>query len=211
MLAAGISTLDLVLVAVTCLFALRGALKGFTWQVIRFMAFAVAFACASLADDPLAPMLRSLFPSLGAEAAPGLAWAMVFFLVLLLGTWAAFLARGLVHGVALAGVDRLAGCVLGAATGVLCALLLVVVGGAWMEASGRHARLQQLTHGSRLLAPLGQVADGLGAYLPAGARGLWLEVRPGSLPGAPATAPVPAPVPAPAPATAPRPGGAPAR
>lgn len=191
MAAAGISTLDLVLVALTCLFALRGALKGFVWQVIRFVAFGLAFACASLADDPLAPMLRSVFPSLGAEAAPSVAWALVFFLVLLLGTWAAFLARGLVHGVALAGVDRLAGFVLGAATGALVALLLVVLGGAFLEASGRHERLQQLTHGSRLLGPLGRLADGLGAHLPEGARRLWHEVRPEALPPAPAAGTAP--------------------
>lgn len=211
MAVAGISTLDLVLVALTCLFALRGALKGFTWQVIRFMAFALAFAGASLADDLLAPMLRSAFPALGAEAAPSVAWALVFFLVLLLGTWAAFLARGLVHSVALAGVDRLAGCVLGAATGALVALLLVVMGGAWLEASGRHERLQQLTQGSRLLGPLGRLADGLGAHLPEGARALWLEVRPAALPAAgPAAAPG-APAGAGAPGVAPAAGAAPAR
>ncbi|MFM8386891.1 MAG: CvpA family protein [Planctomycetia bacterium] len=187
----GLSTLDLVLVAVVALFALRGALKGFVWQVIRFVAAGLAFACASLADDPLAPVLRSVFPSLGEAAAPSVAWSIVFFLVLLLGTWAAHLARGLVHSVALAGVDRIAGFLLGAATGVLFSLLVVVMGGAWLEASGRQEQMAHYTKGSQLLAPLGRLADTLGAYLPQGARSLWLEVRPAALPpgGTPASAP----------------------
>jgi membrane protein required for colicin V production len=177
MLAAALTTLDIAVLAVCALFALRGALRGFVWQAVRLVALFAALWGASACDDPLAERLRAWFPALPPASVPFVAWGAVFVALLLLGAWVAHLARNLIQRADLTSMDRVAGCVLGAATGLFFATLLLVVGGALLDAFQERALLEDAVHDSALAGPMGKAADVLGPLLPDGVRQIWEDAR----------------------------------
>jgi uncharacterized membrane protein required for colicin V production len=174
---AALTTFDLAVVGVCLLFALRGGLKGFVWQSLRLLGLLAALWGASAGDDWLAARLRGLLPTLSETAAPFVAWGSIFVVLLVLTAWAAHKARGVVEAVDLTGLDRAAGFVLGAVWGLFCATVLLVVGGALLDAFGERARLETLVQGSRLAEPMGEASRALGDLLPHGVREVWDGAR----------------------------------
>jgi hypothetical protein len=174
---AALTTFDLAVVGVSALFALRGGLKGFVWQALRLLGLFVALWGASAGHVWLAARLRDLIPTLSEASAPFVAWGSIFVVLLVLGAWVANKARGVVEAVDLTGLDRAAGFVLGAAWGLFCATILLVVGGALLDAFGERGRLAAIVEGSRLAAPMGEAAAALGDLLPDGVREVWERTR----------------------------------
>lgn len=174
---AALTTLDFAVLGVCALFALRGALKGFVWQVVRLVGLFAALWGASAGDDWLAARLRAWIPSLSEAAVPFVAWGSIFVALILLGAYVAHMARGLVRSVDLTGMDRGAGFVLGAGTGLFCATLLLVVGGALLDAFEQRGLLEEAVRDSALARPMAEAADLLGPLLPDGVREVWERAR----------------------------------
>ena len=173
MLAAFLTTLDIAVLAVCALFALRGSLKGFAWQVVRLVALFGALWGASAGDDWLTARLRVWIPALPEASVPFVAWGTLFVLLLLVGAYVAHMARGLIRSADLTGMDRVFGFALGAVTGLFFATLLLVVGGALLDTFGKRELLEDAVHASVLAKPMGTAADVLGPLLPDGVRQVW--------------------------------------
>jgi len=176
-LAALFNSLDIAVLVVCALFALRGALKGFAWQVVRLVALFGALWGASAWDDWLAARLKVWIPALPDSSLPFVAWGTLFVLLLLLGAYLAHMARGLIRHADLTGLDRIFGFVLGGATGLFFATLLLVVGGALLDTFDKRSVLEEAVHDSALAEPMGKAADVLGPLLPDGVRQIWDDAR----------------------------------
>lgn len=176
-LATALTTLDLAVLGVCGLFALRGAFKGFVWQAVRLTALFGALWGAAAWYGWVADRLRAWVTFLPDKSVPLVAWGLVFFALLLLGAYLAHMARGLIRTAELSGVDRLTGLALGAATGLGLSTLLLLVGAALMNALSQRAVLEDLLRGSTTLEPMTRAASLLEPLLPDGVRDVWTDLR----------------------------------
>lgn len=176
-LATGLTPLDLGVLGLCGLFALRGALKGFAWQAVRLVALFGALWGAGAWYGWLAERLRSWMSFLPEKAVPFVAWGAVFLGLLLLGTYVAHMARGVIRSAELSGLDRLAGLALGAAAGLGLATLLLLVGAAGLNAFGQRQVLDDALVGSVTPPYLGKASEFLEPLLPEGVRELWNDLR----------------------------------
>lgn len=183
LLALSLTTLDLVVLGLCGLFALRGAFKGFVWQAVRLAALFGALWGAGAWYGWLADRLRTWFTFLPEKSVPFVAWGVVFFGLLLLGAYLAHMARGLIRTAELSGVDRLTGFALGAATGLGLCTLLLLVGAAAMNTLSQRAALEGMLRGSTTLEPMTRAASLLEPLLPDGVRAVWTDLRANLAPG----------------------------
>lgn len=121
---ATLSTPDAIVGIVCALAAVRGAFKGFAWQVVRLIGLIAALWGAGAWHENVGAWLDAHVSFVPQAAAPWIAWFGIFVALLLLATWFAWMARGAVRAVKLGGFDRLFGFVMGAAIG----LVLVTAG-----------------------------------------------------------------------------------
>lgn len=155
-----VSTLDLVFGVVLLISAVVGLWRGLVYEVLSLAGWVAAYIAAQLFSSGLAPSLPVGTPGSALNLAA--AFALVFFIALIVWSLLAKLMRYLIHATPLSAVDRLFGVFFGLARGVL--LLLVVAtlvamtpardGSAWRHsqiAQGLHAMLQ----GLRPLLPAG--------------------------------------------------------
>lgn len=177
LLAATLTTLDIAVLALCGLFALRGALKGFAWQAVRLVALFGALWGAGAWYGWVADRLRTWVSVLPEKAVPFVAWGVVFLGLLLLGTYLAHMARGLIRSAELSGPDRVAGLVLGAAAGLGLATLLLLVGAAGLNAFGQRQVLDDALKGSLTPAYMSKASELLEPLLPEGVRSLWADLR----------------------------------
>lgn len=177
LLALALTTLDLVVLGLCGVFALRGAFKGFVWQAVRLAALFGALWGAGAWYGWLADRLRTWFTFLPEKSVPFVAWGVVFFALLLLGAYLAHMARGLIRSAELSGPDRVAGLVLGAAAGLGLATLLLLVGAAGLNAFGQRQVLDDALQGSLTPAYMSKASELLEPLLPEGVRALWADLR----------------------------------
>lgn len=172
-----LTTLDLVVLGLVAIFALRGAFKGFVWQAVRLVALFGAVWGAGAWHGWLGARLGSWFTFLPEASVPFVAWVVVFVLLLVLGSYLAHMARGFIHSADLSGIDRAAGFVLGAATGLALCTLLLLIGGALLDKFGKRDFLDQALAGSHTPEYLVKAADLLRPLLPQGVQEIWDEAR----------------------------------
>lgn len=128
-LAFTLTTPDTIVLVACVVLGLRGAFKGFAWQLVRTLGLVAALWAAGTFYEPVGNLLDSALPILPDAAAPVLGWVLVLLVVFLVCSYLAHLARGLVRSAELTAADRLFGFALGAVMGlVLCAAALVVWG-----------------------------------------------------------------------------------
>jgi membrane protein required for colicin V production len=122
-----VSSPDAGVALVTLLFALRGAWKGFVWQLLRLAGLVAGLVLAARIDVPLGRFLArhlSFVPEAGSDV---VGWATALLAVVLLAAYGAHAARDLVRDARLRGPDRLLGAALGAAFGFgVCAIALTL-------------------------------------------------------------------------------------
>jgi uncharacterized membrane protein required for colicin V production len=122
-----VSTPDAVVVVVTLLLALRGSLKGFTWQLLRLAGLVAGLVLAARIDVPLGRFLARTFSFVPEAGSDVVGWATALGAVYLLAAFGSHLARDLVREARLGGPDRFLGAVLGAAFGfAACAVALTL-------------------------------------------------------------------------------------
>lgn len=174
-----LTTLDLVVLGLTAVFALRGAFKGFVWQAVRLVALFGAVWGAGVWHGWLAQRLGSWFTFLPDASVPFVSWVVVFLGLMVLGAYLAHMARGLIHSADLSGLDRTAGFVLGAGTGLALCTLLLLLGGALLgkERFTEPGMIRDALAGSQTPAYLVRAADLLAPMLPGGVREIWDEAR----------------------------------
>lgn len=118
---------DYVIVGIIGISALISLVRGFVRETLSLLVWVLALGVAWACFRELAPRLASWVdtPSLRL----GLAFLIVFLVVLLLGGIAGFLIGRLVDKTGLSGTDRLLGMVFGAARGAVLVAILVLLAG----------------------------------------------------------------------------------
>ena len=109
------TTPDTVVVVLMAFFGIRGAFKGFTWQLIRTAGLFGALFLAATYASPVGAFLSDRF-SLPQPEVVG--WIVVLVATFTAVGVIAHLVRNTIKGARLGGVDRLLGCVLGAVLGL---------------------------------------------------------------------------------------------
>jgi membrane protein required for colicin V production len=152
---------DWLILAVLAVSLLIGFVRGFVAEAVALLAWVAAVAGAL----NFGPTVAEWFA--GEIALPSarliLAYASVFFLILLLGAMTGWLLRQLVHSSGLSGTDRLLGLLFGLARGIAVAALAVFLAGFTPLARDPWWRE------SRFIPPLERVARWMAGFLPAGA------------------------------------------
>ena len=110
-----LTTPDTVVLVLMVFFGLRGAFKGFTWQLIRTGGLFAALFLAAEYASPVGAFLAERF-SLPQPEVVG--WIVVLVATFFAVGVIAHLVRNTVKSIRLGGVDRLLGCVLGAVLGL---------------------------------------------------------------------------------------------
>lgn len=118
------NTFDVTLLAAACGLVALGVYKGLVRILVGIAALVAAFALAAVYHRPLAATLGWL----GRDDGPRLlaSYVLIFVGVLLLGGLTAFLLRNVVKIAMLGWADRLAGGVLGLASALLFAALVIL-------------------------------------------------------------------------------------
>jgi uncharacterized membrane protein required for colicin V production len=172
-----LTTLDLVVLALVAVFALRGAFKGFVWQAVRLVALFGAVWGAGAWHEWVAARLANVFTFLPNASVPLVAWVLVFLALLILGAYLAHMARGLIRSADLSGLDRTAGFILGGATGAALCTVLLLVGGAMLVKWNNKQVLEDALCDAHSPEYLVKAAELLAPLLPEGVRTDWDEAR----------------------------------
>lgn len=128
-------TIDLVGLGLLGLFALLGLMRGLWWQAMRFAGLAGAVLLARAVTPRLAPAAEARFEGLDPHLTWGLIWLLVFLAGLGVAAALGRLGRSLLDAMQLGLVDRCAGCLAGALTGLLLHAVLVA---AFLQLAPRH-------------------------------------------------------------------------
>jgi membrane protein required for colicin V production len=145
--AAGISWVDWVLLAVLALSVVVGLVRGFIYEVLSLLGWVAAYFAAQWLAPQLAPALPVGTP--GSALNHAAAFAIVFILALIVWGLAVRVLRMLVRATPLGGVDRLLGALFGAARGLV---LLLAVASVVMLTPMRHEPAWQQSRGAAWLA-----------------------------------------------------------
>ena len=123
-----IAPLDWIGVGLTAFLLLMGLVRGLWWQVIRFTSVVLAAIIARLFAPEGSAWLSEVWPDLPARISQGAAWVGLFALTLTAATLLGQLGQRLIDAMKLGFANRLAGGVIGAATGfsIHMALLLAL-------------------------------------------------------------------------------------
>jgi membrane protein required for colicin V production len=178
-----LTTLDMVVLGLVAVFALRGAFKGFVWQAVRLVALFAAVWGAGAWHGWLAERLGSWFTFLPDRAVPVISWVVIFVLLMILGSYLAYMIRGLIRSADLSALDRTAGLVLGAATGLALCTVLLLLGGALLARSENRGTFDDALKGSQSPLYLVRAAEFLAPMLPEGVRDVWNDARKTVSPG----------------------------
>ena len=110
--------LDKVGLVLLVLFSVLGFWRGLWWQVIRMAGFVGAFAAARLLSPKVEPYLTDTFNITDPRFSQGLAWVVLFLLGLVVAVLLGRLGNKLLESLKLGLVNRFAGFVAGALTGL---------------------------------------------------------------------------------------------
>lgn len=118
-----IDALGLVIVGA---FLILGFVRGLWWQVIRALGLGVAVVVARTASPPLAGWIAHQWPDLSARSSNGIAWVALFLLALSAATLLGIMGRKLLEVMQLGLADRCGGALVGAATGFVLHVVILV-------------------------------------------------------------------------------------
>jgi len=122
-----LSWIDLVGGGLIALFLVLGFVRGLWWQVIRALGLFAAVLVARAASPRVTPWIADTWPELSPRLAGGIAWFGLFLLALVAATLFGVLGRKLLEAMQLGLADRVGGAAVGAATGLLLHVALLVI------------------------------------------------------------------------------------
>lgn len=123
---AALGGLDLVGLGIVGLLVVLGIARGLWWQVIRLVGIVAAVVVARLYGGPAAEWIVNRWPDLSPRLAYGAGWLGVFLGTMAVATVIGMLGHRILEAMQLGLANRLAGGLLGAATGVVVHLALIV-------------------------------------------------------------------------------------
>ena len=121
-----LAPVDWIGLGIVAVLLVMGLVRGLWWQVIRLLGVVVAFAVARLFGPDGAAWIGEVYPDWSPRLAHGLAWVVLFGLTLAAVSILGHLGQKLLTAMQLGPVNRLAGGVAGAATGVVVHLALLL-------------------------------------------------------------------------------------
>jgi membrane protein required for colicin V production len=121
------SWIDLVGGGLIAVFLVLGFVRGLWWQVIRAVGLIAAVLVARAASPRIAPWIADTWPDLSPRLANGIAWFGVFLLALVAATLFGLLGRKVLEAMQLGLADRFGGAAVGALTGLLLHVALLVI------------------------------------------------------------------------------------
>ena len=124
--AATLTTPDLIVLGICAVLALRGAIKGFTWQLIQTVGLVGAIWAAGQLNEPVGDWIRDRIDPVPDASVYVVGWCVVMIGGWLLVTFVAHMARGAIRKAELSGMDRTLGLALGAFTGFVIATAIFV-------------------------------------------------------------------------------------
>ena len=122
----GLELLDVTGLFVVGLLVVLGLARGLWWQVIRLLGVALAVAVARTWDQDVGSLISDRWPELAPRLALGIAWLSLFLCGLFLATLFGRFGASLLDALKLGLINRVAGGLLGAATGILLHVTLLV-------------------------------------------------------------------------------------
>jgi uncharacterized membrane protein required for colicin V production len=127
-LAVSLTTPDVITLVVCAVLGVRGALKGFVWQLVRTVGLVGALWGATRFYEPVGAWIDERFP-VPTFLTPLLGWLLILAGTFLLFSFLAHVARGLVRTADMSTFDRFLGFALGTVMGIgLVAVGFVVWG-----------------------------------------------------------------------------------
>jgi uncharacterized membrane protein required for colicin V production len=122
-----LSWIDVVGLGLVGVFLVLGFVRGLWWQVIRALGLFAAFLVARAASPRVAPWISEQWPDLSPRLANGIAWFGLFLLAMVAATLFGILGRKLLQAMQLDLADRFGGAAVGAATGLLLHVAVLVI------------------------------------------------------------------------------------
>lgn len=128
LLALSLATPDMIVLGLVAVLGIRGAIKGFAWQLVRTIGLIAGLWGATRFYDPVGVWLdeRTPIPEL---TTPVVAWLGILAGTVLVFGFLAWIAKGAVKSVKLGGLDRVLGFVLGAVMALTFAAIAFVLWG----------------------------------------------------------------------------------
>jgi uncharacterized membrane protein required for colicin V production len=164
-----VSTIDGIVLVLVGFMVLRGVTKGFAWQAVRTVGLVGALWGATAWHEPVGQRLAATFGFLPDALAPWVAWGALVVVLFLAAAYLAWVARGFVRQLQLAGVDR----VLGIVSGAVLGLLLATAGFLAWASFVPDDHVRDALQGSRTAPWMAGTVDLLGPILPSNLRQKW--------------------------------------
>jgi uncharacterized membrane protein required for colicin V production len=122
----GLAPLDLLGLGIVVILLVIGLATGLWWQVIRLLGLLASVALARLLAPPIAAMASERWPELGSRLGHGIAWVTVFVAALGAAALLGRLGQRFLETLQLDLPNRLGGGLVGALTGVLLYVAMLV-------------------------------------------------------------------------------------
>lgn len=167
-----LTTPDTVVLVVVLFFSLRGALKGFVWQLLRTAGLVAGLLLAARYDVALGRFLSERFAIVPDRGADLVGWATIVIGTFLAVTLLAHLVRDAVRQARLTGLDRM----LGAGLGALLGLGIAALGFTLWASTLTDAEKKDVLGASTSTAYMAQVIDAVRPLFPDGIRERWAPV-----------------------------------
>lgn len=123
---AALTVPDMIVLGIVAVLAIRGAIKGFTWQLIRTAGLVGAIWLAGKLNADVGAWISERFDWVPDNTECVVAWFVLMVGAWLLVTFIAHMARGAIKTVNLSGIDRVFGLGLGAVMGIVFATAIFV-------------------------------------------------------------------------------------
>jgi uncharacterized membrane protein required for colicin V production len=167
-----VSTPDTVVYALMGFFALRGAFKGFVWQLLRTGGLFGGLLLAARYDVAVGGFLAQRFSFVPATGSDVVGWGVIVVGTFLVVTLIAHLIREWVRSAELSGIDRTMGLVFGALFG-----LGIAAFGFTLWASTRpKSEVREALAGSKSTEYMARFIDAVNPLFPEGVRRRWIPV-----------------------------------
>lgn len=167
-----LTTPDTVVLALVLFFALRGAVKGFVWQLFRTAGLVAGLLLAVRYDVPLGRFLSERFAVVPERGADLVGWATIVIGTFLVVTLVAHLVRNAVHQARLSGLDRM----LGAGLGAVLGLGIAALGFTLWASTLTDAEKKDVLGASASTAYMARAIDVVKPLFPEGVRQRWAPV-----------------------------------
>lgn len=167
-----VSTPDTVVYALMGFFALRGAFKGFVWQLLRTAGLYGGLLLAAQHGESVGAFLAERFafvPSMGADL---VGWGVIVVGTFLVVTLIAHLIKEWVRGAELSGIDRSLGLVFGALFG----LGLAAFGFTLWASTRPRSEVHDALAGSKSTQYMARFIETVKPLFPEGVRHRWRPV-----------------------------------